>query len=177
MEQKGLSNLLSFVDKGGKVVSWGRSTDLFMGNLSISDNNKEDNETKEEFNLPVSNIGSRLSNQGLDVTGSLLRVKLRADHPITRGMPEYTGVFHRGNPVFTTSFPNFDMDRRIIATFPGENVLLSGYIENEKLLKDQAALVWVRKGDGQIILFSFSPLFRGSTPATYKLLFNSILPE
>jgi hypothetical protein len=76
-------------------------------------------------------------------------------------MPEYTGVFHRGNPVFETSFPYFDMDRRVIATFPDENVLMSGFIENEKLIYDKSALVWVAKGDGQIILFSFSPLSSG----------------
>jgi hypothetical protein len=173
MEKEGLNNLLSFIDNGGRVISWGRSTELFMGNLSIEGNNGE----KQEFSLPVSNIGSSLSNQGLDVTGSLLRVKLRPNHPITIGMPEYTGVFHRGNPVFATSFPYFDMDRRVIASFADENILMSGFIENEKLLKDQVAMVWIKKGDGQIVLFSFSPQFRGSTPATYKLMFNSLLLE
>jgi hypothetical protein len=171
MGQKGLSNLLDFVDKGGKVVSWGRSTDIFMGNLSI-DNDKEG---KQEFNLPVRNIGEDLGKKGLDVTGSLLRVRLRPDHPLTYGMPEETGVFHRGNPVFATSFPYFDMDRRVIASFTKDSILMRGFIENEKLLSDQAAMVWVKKGKGQLVLFSFCPQFRGSTPATYKLLFNSIL--
>jgi hypothetical protein len=45
-----------------------------------------DYEEKEEFSLPVSNIGNRLSDQGLDVTGSLLRVRLRHDHPLTLGL-------------------------------------------------------------------------------------------
>lgn len=175
MEQKGLNNLLGFLDKGGKVVSWGRSTELFMGNLSIED----DNGDKEEFSLPVSNIGSRLQEQGLDVTGSLLRVRLRPDHPLTLGLPEEIGVFHRGNPVFATSFPYFDMDRRVIATFPKEKneILMSGFIQNEQLLNNQVAMVWVKKGEGQLVLFSFCPQFRGSTPATYKLLFNALLME
>ncbi len=171
MEQKGLNNLLAFLDNGGNIVSWGRSTEIFMGNLSIEDENDE----KQEFSLPVSNIGSRLRNQGLDVTGSLLRVKLRPDHPLTLGMPEQTGVFHRGNPVFATSFPYFDMDRRVIASFPEDDILMSGFIENEKLLSEEVAMVWVKKGEGQLVLFSFCPQFRGSTPATYKLLFNSLL--
>ena len=175
MEQKGLSKLLDFVNQGGKVVSWGRSTELFMGNLSIED----DNEEKEEFSLPVSNIGSRLQGQGLDVTGSLLRVRLRMDHPLTLGLPEEIGVFHRGTPVFATSFPYFDMDRRVIATFPKEknDILMSGFIQNEQLLSNQAAMVWVKKGEGQLVLFSFCPQFRGSTPVTYKLLFNALLME
>jgi hypothetical protein len=63
-------------------------------------------------------------------------------------MPEQTGVFHRGNPVFATSFPYFDMDRRVIASFTKENILMSGYIDNEKLLSEKAAMVWVKKGRG-----------------------------
>jgi len=173
MEKKGLNNLLSFVDKGGKVVSWGRSTELFMGNLAI----ERENEEKQEFSLPVTNIGTRLRDQGLLVTGSLLKVDLRQGHPLTLGMPEKTGVFHRGNPVFATSFPYFDMDRRVIATFPKDNILMSGFIENEKLLSEEVAMVWVKKGEGQMVFFSFCPQFRGSTPATYKLLFNSLLLE
>jgi hypothetical protein len=171
MEQKGLNSLLSFINKGGIVVSWGRSTDIFMGNLTI----EEEKGLKQEFSLPVTNIGSRLSDQGLIVTGSFLKVNLRPDHPLTLGMPENTGVFHRGNPVFVTGFPYFDMDRRVIASFPKEKILMSGFIDNEKLLADRAAMVWVKKGEGQLVLFSFAPQFRGSTPATYKLLFNSLL--
>ena len=171
MGKGGLNNILTFIDNGGKVISWGQSTDIFMGNLSIEDGQNE----KQEFRLPVSNIGRRLSNQGLDVTGSLLRVKLRQDHPLTIGLPEYIGVFHSGNPVFATSIPYFDMDRRVIATFPKDNILMSGFIENEGLLADQVAMVWVKKGRGQIVLLSFCPQFLGSTPATYKLLFNSLL--
>jgi hypothetical protein len=73
------------------------------------------------------------------------------------------------------AFPYFDMDRRVIAAFTKDSILMSGFIENEKLLSDQAAMVWVKKGNGQLVLFSFCPQFRGSTPVTYKLLFNSIL--
>ena len=173
MEQKGLNNLLAFIDGGGKVVSWGRSVDLFMGNLSIEAEKGE----KQEFSLPVSNIGNRLREQGLDVTGSLLRVRTRSDHPLTYGVPEEMGVFHRGTPVFATSFPYFDMDRRVIASFPQKDILMSGFIRNEELLARQAAMVWVKKGEGQLVLFSFCPQFRGSTPVTYKLLFNALLME
>lgn len=171
MEQKGLNNLLGFVQRGGKIISWGASTELFIGSLSI----EEEKGIKEEFRLPVNNISEGLSKKGLDMTGSLMRINLAENHPLTLGMPQQTGIFHQGNPVFSTSFPYFDMDRRVIGSFAEENILMSGYAVNEKLLAGKPALVWLKKGQGQIILFAFSPQFRGSTPATFKLLFNSLL--
>jgi hypothetical protein len=69
MEKKGFDNLMQFVNNGGKVMAWGPSVELFMGSLSIGE---DDN--KEEFQLPVSNAGKDLATKGLYVPGSLLRV-------------------------------------------------------------------------------------------------------
>lgn len=170
MEKKGLENILRFVNQGGTVLSWGRSVDLFTGSLSIGE--KDD---KEEFILPFRNAGSDLAKKGLEIPGSALRMLLREDHPLTYGLPEEVAVFHRGDPVFTTSIPYFDMDRRVIGTFAEHNILMSGYASKEKLLSRQAAMVWVQKGKGQFVFYSFSPHHRGQTPATFKLLFNGIL--
>jgi len=90
-------------------------------------------------------------------------------------MPEQIGVFYRGRPVFTTSVPNFDMDRRVIAKFGNNNILLSGYADKIELIANKSALIWLKKNKGQMILFSFNPQFRASTQVAYKLLFNSIL--
>lgn len=67
------------------------------------------------------------------------------------------------------------MDRKVIAAFPEDNLLMSGYCENCKLLENKAVLVWLKKNRGQLILFGFNPQFRASTPVSYKLIFNSIL--
>jgi hypothetical protein len=85
------------------------------------------------------------------------------------------GVFFRGRPVFTTSQPSFDMDRRVIASFPERDILMSGYSENEKKLGKKVAIVWLKKGKGQLVLMGFNPQFRASTEVSFKLLFNSIL--
>ncbi len=97
------------------------------------------------------------------------------DHPLTWGMPQQSGIFSRGAPVFATSIPVFDMDRRVIATHPADEVLLSGYAEHAELLEKKPVMVWVRKNQGQLVLMGFSPQFRASTPVSYKLLFNSLL--
>ena len=59
--------------------------------------------------------------------------------------------------------------------YPERFLLLSGYISGEKQLQNRPSMVWVRAGKGQLVLFGFRPQFRGSTPATFKLVFNSLL--
>ncbi|VAX25584.1 hypothetical protein MNBD_IGNAVI01-1139, partial [hydrothermal vent metagenome] len=171
MGKKGLNKLLTFVEDGGIVLSWGASTNLFMGALNI-ERSKDD---VEEFQLPVKDVSKSLSKKGLYIPGSFVSMKLLKDHPLTYGMEENIGVFYRGRPVFETSIPSLDMDRRVIGKFPEENILLSGYSEHEKELGDKTGLVWLKKSKGQIILFAFNPQFRASTNVSYKLLFNSLL--
>jgi len=87
-------------------------------------------------------------------------------------------VFSEGSPVFATSIPRADADRRVIATHPDDDILMSGYIESEKLLAGKPVMVWLRSSSGQLVLFGFSPHHRGSMSGTYKLLFNALLlPE
>jgi len=167
----GMKKLMTFVDKGGIVLAWGQSTALFEGSLQI----EREKDDKEEFKLPFSDISSTLGTKGLYCPGSLVKIRLNQDHPICLGMEKETGVFFRGAPVFSTSIPNFDMDRRVIGTTPEKEILMSGYIEKEEVLGNKSLLVWMKKGKGQFVLFGFNPQFRASSHATYKLLFNSIL--
>ena len=119
--KKGMQNLLKFINAGGIVISWGNSTDLFMGTLNIE--HSKDN--KEEFRLPVNNISQSLQKDGLYIPGSLVKLNLKKNHPLTYGMRKEAGAFYRGRPVFSTSLPNFDMDRRVIGTFPETDILMS----------------------------------------------------
>jgi len=173
MGKDGLTQLMSFLDKGGIIISWGKSTDFFDTNLSI----QRGVDKYEEFRLPFKNIAPTLKTEGLYCPGSFVSIELKKDHPLTYGMHKDVGVFYRGDQVFKTSIPSFDMDRRIIADFPEEDILISGYAENESKLKNTSAMIWMQKGKGQIILMGFNPQFRASTQGTYKLLFNSLLLE
>ena len=169
MGKKGLEKLMLFINNGDTVISWGPSTDLFTGLLEVTVNDKT-----EEFSLPFSNMADQARREGLNIPGSLVRLELKEDHPLTYGMPSSTGVFYRGNPLFTTSVPRFDMDRRVIGHFPEKDILLSGYCEKEELLANAPAMLWIKKGKGQIVLYSFNPQFRASTQGAYKLLFNAL---
>ncbi len=171
MGEKGKEKLIQYLDSGGHLIAWGRSTDLFTGIQSL----KISKDEKVEFELPYNNVAETMSKKGLYCPGSLVNVQFINDHPLTWGMPETQGVFYRGRPVFITSVPNFDMDRRVIGMFPEKDIVASGYCENEALLKNKAAMVWIKKGEGQLTLMAFGPQFRASTQGTFKLLMNAIL--
>ena len=168
MEKKGKENLLSFMNKGGIILSWGRSTELFEDMLTITDG-----ENKEEFQLPFRDVSSSLKKEGLYVAGALMKITLTKDNPLTYGLPEEIGIFSRGRPVFTTSIPRFDMDRRVVAKYPEKDILMSGYAAKSEKLANKSAMIWMKKGEGQIVLYGFSPQFRASTQASFKLLFNA----
>jgi len=168
--KKGMVKLMDFFNQGGRILSWGGSAELFSGLLSV-----KAGDTTREFRLPVRDISKRLAKEGLFCPGSLVRMDLVPGNPLTAGMPLSTGIFFRGDPVFATSIPNFDMDRRVIGKFPEDNILLSGYCEKPEKLADKSVMVWLKKGKGQLVLYGFSPQFRASTQATYKLLFNPLL--
>ncbi len=174
MGKEGLKKLMTWFDRGGRIISWGRSTELFTGKQTITQGDGK-KKTTETFVLPYRDISSSLSEKGLYVPGSLVKVMLHTDNPLTLGMPPYVGVFSRGRPVFATSIPSFDTDRRVIGYYPEEGILMSGYAEHEELMALKPAIVWLRKGKGQMVVMGFNPQFRVSTPATFKLLFNAIL--
>lgn len=171
MEKEGLQKLLKFENEGGTIVSWGESTKLFLGVQSI----KISDDEKEEFELPVSDISKGIKGKGFYAPGTLFNVELLDNHPLTLGMNRTARIFTDGKPVFGTSVPYFDVDRRVIASYPEENVVASGYAEKDELLEGKSAMVWAKKGKGNFVFYGFNPQFRASTSGTYKLLFNALL--
>lgn len=168
MGKEGWQNVLDFIQNGGKILSWGRSVDLFTGLM-------EPKAPAESFRFPVNNVAQNLERQGLTIPGSLFKINLVQGHPLTLGMPASIGVFHRSNPILQTSIPMYDMDRRVIGSFPEGELLMSGFAEKAELLERAPAMVWLKKGKGQVVLYSFTPNFRGSTPVANKLIFNALL--
>lgn len=171
MGKPGKQNLLKFIHDGGKVLAWGQSTELFMGVQEI----EYGKDNKEEFTLPVTDVSKTLAKNGLEAIGCHVRVNAIKNHPLTYGMPNSFPIYFTGSPVFETSIPYFDTDRRVILSFPEGDPKVSGYVKNGELLESRAALVCVKKNQGQLILFGFNPQFRGQTTGTFKLLFNALL--
>jgi hypothetical protein len=169
ISKQGRGKLTEFITSGGVVVSWGGSTGLFTEGLQAPNGEGE----SEAIELPVRDISDRLTD--VFVPGAFLAVDFITDHPLTWGMPENAGAFSRGTPVFSTSIPVLDTDRRVIGIYPERDLLKSGYLNGEKQLQNRPIMVWVKAGKGQMVLFGIRPQFRGGTPATFKLVFNSLL--
>jgi len=169
--KEGMDNIMKFLNEGGKIICWGGSTDMFAGQLAVK---ISDTET-EEFQLPYKNVAESLGKEGLFCPGSMLAVTLSADSKLCLGMNEKSAGFFLGNAVLTTSQPIFDTDRRVAGRIPETGILLSGYVEKEDKLANHPAIVWVKKGKGEMVLFALDPIFRASVPVTYKLLFNALM--
>ncbi|HON19620.1 MAG TPA: M14 family metallopeptidase, partial [Salinivirgaceae bacterium] len=112
--RKGMSNILKFVDSGGTVLTWGQSTNLFMGMLEI----EIDKENQKDFKLPISNVMESLTKRGLEISGSHLLVNAVENHPLTYGMPRSFPIFVDDYALFETAIPSLDTDRRVILSFP-----------------------------------------------------------
>ncbi len=62
----------------------------------------------------------------------------------------------------------------IIASYPDENLLISGWVLGDKLIRRKAAILNVPFGKGDVVLFGFNVHNRCQSYGNFKLLFNAI---
>ena len=156
--KEGAEALKLFVQEGGTLIAMDSSTQLPV----------------EQWNLPVRRPLAKLKQDEFYCPGSMLRVEIDNTHPLGYGMPEQAAVLFARSQPFQTSIPGGEVTRQVVARFPDEPLLLSGWIRGEEKLHRKAALVEVGLGEGRIVLFGFRPQFRGQVVSTFKLLFNAI---
>jgi hypothetical protein len=155
----GINNLKDFAKNGGKIITLNSSC-----NLPI-----------DTFDIPVKNILKQIKPEEFFCTGSILKIKFDTKNPIAYGMTEDGyGMFYE-SPVFEI-IPTFKKDSKpvVIGSYPNETLLLSGYINGEKIIKQKASVIEVPYGKGKIILIGFPAQYRGQSYGTFKLLFNSL---
>ncbi len=150
---KGAAALKQFASKGGTLVFLNDSTAYATTHLGV--------------NLKASTRG--LSNREFYSPGSLLNVALDEKHPLTRGLPKEIAIWSEGSPAWEPA-----EGVNVIARYPVNNVLASGWLLGEKHLTGRAALVEAPTGTGRIILFGMRPQYRAQSWQTFKLLFNAI---
>src|SRR5437763_8532037 len=149
--------LKSFVENGGTLIAFNAACDYVI----------------ETFNVPVRNA---LARTDFSVPGSLVRVKINTNHPVTADMPSETAIFIDRALAFDTTPPGNEMQRWILASYPDDphDILLSGWISGEERLTRKAAAVAMTYGKGRIVLFGFKPQSRGQTHATFPMVFDAL---
>lgn len=170
----GLENIKSFVEEGGALVL------LNSGSLFAIDN----------LDLPVIDVlkDVRASSRRTDedaptgasipkfvCSGSVLRMEFDPTHPVAFGMPEEAPAMFIRSPAFGIQ-SSFEKEKspQIIAKYPKESILMSGYLLGEKYLKNRASAVDIPLGEGRVILLGFGVQSRAQPHGTFKLLFNSL---
>ena len=160
LDKAGADALRSFVTSGGTLIAFGEACNYVI----------------EEFNVPVRNALAGVKPEDYTNEGSLVRLRIRGDHPVTQGMPAETAAFLDEAIAFDTTAPASDMQRWVLATYPedAKDVLLSGWIDGAERLTRKAAAVALTYGKGKIVLFGFRPQHRGQTHATFPMVFNAL---
>jgi len=157
---EGATALRQFVENGGTLIAFASASNYVI----------------ENFNIPVRNALARVRESEFYAPGSLVRLKVRSDHPVTVGMPAEVAGFLDEAIAFETTSPATDVQRWVLASYPEESrdIVLSGWVRGADRLARKAAAVAMTFGKGKIVLFGFKPQNRGQTHATFPMVFNSL---
>ncbi len=172
MGLRGAMALESFVEAGGTLVAFDGAADFAI----------------EQFGLPLKNVTAGVASSKFFIPGSLVRADVDTDHPLAWGMQkevatsfvrsrafeivELTGE-REGGQEETKAAPPLPVEN--VVTYAEEDILMSGWaLGEESNIGGKGALVRVRLGRGEVVLFAFRPQFRGQPRGTYKLFFNAL---
>ena len=157
--KEGIEALKDFAAGGGILVSLNNASRLIL----------------KEFKVPAKNILEKVDRSKFFCPTSLLRVTVDNKTPIGYGMPKEAVLMFSRSPVFSTWIPSGDWDRKVVASYPAEDILMSGWLLGENLIARKPALVDVRYKKGHIILIGFRCQHRAQSHGTFKFLLNALL--
>jgi len=160
--KEGIEALKTFVEQGGILVTLNNACRLVL----------------KEFKAPVRNAIEKVDRTKFFCPTSILKVKVDNKSPIGYGMPSEAAVIFARSLAMSTWIPFGDWNRKVVASFPEEDILLSGWLLGEKEIARRAAVVDTKYKKGRIILIGIRCQHRAQSHGTYKFLLNALLyPE
>ena len=157
---EGIEALRAFVEQGGILVTLNHSSDLFI----------------KELRIPASNVLERVSPDRFFCPTSLLKINVDNKSPIGYGMPAEAAAMFYQSLAYTTGIPSTgDWERRVVASYPEDDILLRGGILGEDVIAQKAAVIDAKYKKGHIVLIGFRCQHRAQTHGTYKFIFNALL--
>jgi hypothetical protein len=161
-----IAELKKFMEKGGSVITIGRSTSLaYHLKLGVTDALVEVKNGKQAL----------LSSEKFYIPGSVLRVKIDNSLPSAWGMDSDADIIFNSSPVFRIT-PDAVSLRKIkpIAWFDSSQPLRSGWAWGQEYLQDGVAAFEANVGSGKLYAFGPEITFRAQTYSTFKLIFNQL---
>jgi hypothetical protein len=156
LNTKAAANLKRFAEQGGTLVFLNRSANYAV----------------EHLHLDVKNVVAGVPNRDFYSPGSLLNVTLDTRNAIALGLPNNIAIWSEESPAWDVPANSRDF---VVARYPDDHVLASGWLLGESYIKGRAALVEVPMGQGLAILFGMRPQYRAQSFQAFKLFFNSLV--
>jgi hypothetical protein len=162
IDKEGVEALKAFVEQGGIVVTLNAASTLGFKDLGAPARNALERVERTRFFCPT----------------SILKLDIDNTTPIGYGFDESAAAVFAGSLAMETFTPPFDWDRKVVASFPEDNVLLSGWLLGEDVIARKAAVVDTSYKKGRIILIGIRSQHRAQSHGTYKFFLNALLyPE
>lgn len=162
IDKEGVDAVKAFVEEGGMLVTLNQATEL----------------ATRELGAPARNALSGVDRTRFFCPTSILRLKVDNTSPLGFGFEEEVGAIFSQSLAFETWTPPVDWDRKVVAYYPEDGLLMSGWLLGEDYLARKAAVVDTRLKKGHIALIGIRAQHRAQSHGTYKFLLNAIFyPE
>jgi hypothetical protein len=168
---EGVRNIREFVENGGTLVALNGASVFALDVLHMPVKN-----ALAGLQAAAHGFGKAMEAQAavFACPGSVLNMEFNVAHPVAFGMPEKGAGMFYGSTAFDL-IPSFEGSTpAVIARYPAQNILASGYLAGANYLSNKAAAVDVPLGNGRVILLGFAVQNRSQPHGTFKLLFNSL---
>ncbi|MCX6561904.1 MAG: M14 family metallopeptidase [Candidatus Aminicenantes bacterium] len=163
LEKEGVAALKAFVEAGGTLITLNEACKMAL----------------KEFEAPVKNAIEKIEPTKFFCPMSILRLAVDNTTPIGYGLQEETAAVFSESLALETWLPGTgDWERKVVASYPENNVLMSGWLLGEDYIARKAAVVDLKYKKGRIILVGIVSQNRAQSHGTYKFLLNGLLyPE
>lgn len=155
---QGSAALRTFVESGGTLVTLGAASGFAIDNFAV----------------PVRDLKRGLPRDEHFAPGTIVNIEVDTAHPVGYGMAARAWGFYNNSPFFTLMDGFASQNPTVIARYPNDSVVSSGWLRGGELMAGRAAIISVDVQRGRVVLFGLRPQHRAQTHATFPMLFNAL---
>ncbi|HEY4612628.1 MAG TPA: zinc carboxypeptidase, partial [Bacteroidota bacterium] len=173
IDSAGRENLRQWVGNGGTLIAMENAVEWAVNNRFATAKFRRDEPSRRDTVVSRSSyIDEERNIRALGINGSIFEVTLDRTHPLAFGYETDKLSVFRGTAVFMDPSRNAYASPVVYTASP----LLSGYIhkQQEKYIKNSAAVTVSALRNGRVILMTDNPNFRAFWYGTNKLFLNGI---